>query len=315
MSLPKDAAAARIGWIGLGTLGQVMALKLQQHRAAASLSPLAVYNRTQSKCAAVEQAGANVAATVTEVALCSNVLFLSLFDDQSVKTVVGQIINFYTSANCTETAEPLLIADTTTVQPQTTEWVKEQIRHPALRRPIEFSQTPVWGAPPAARAAQLVLVTSSKHEQLLRSIAVPAIARTTIDCGDDPARAAKFKIMGNFMIASAIEALGEAYAVAHESGISRELYLKFVEEVLPAPPIVGYARKMAEEGGEASKSQVGFTVRGGLKDVGYAIDVAENVGMTLPIAQLARQHLEWVLDNGEADWDWSSLAFALRKPE
>ncbi|KAJ2077421.1 hypothetical protein H4R24_005148 [Coemansia sp. RSA 988] len=313
MSLPKDATAARIGWIGLGTLGQVMALKLQQHRTAANQSPLTVYNRTQSKCVVVEQAGANVADSVTDVAVSSNVLFLSLFDDQSVKKVVGQIIEFYSSAKSTEITEPLLIADTTTVQPQTTEWVKKQVCQSALRRPIEFSQTPVWGAPPAAHAANLVLVTSSRHEQLLRSIAVPAIARTIINCGDDPVRAAKFKIMGNFMIASMIEALGQAFAVAHESGISRELYLKFVEEVLPAPPIVGYARKMAEEDGEASKSQVGFTVRGGLKDVGYAIGVAEDVGMTLPIAELAREHLNWVLDNGEADWDWSSLAFALRK--
>ncbi|KAJ1784756.1 hypothetical protein LPJ59_006289, partial [Coemansia sp. RSA 2399] len=129
----------------------------------------------------------------------------------------------------------------------------------------------------------------------------------------DQAAAAKFKIMGNFMIGAVIESLGEAMAVAHEIGVGRETYLEFVKEVFPVPPVLGYAAKMVDQGGEAAKTQVGFTVPGGMKDVGYAIDVAKSVGMRLPVAELAYEHLQWVKDNGNPDWDWSSLAYALRK--
>ncbi|KAJ2757274.1 hypothetical protein GGI19_000208 [Coemansia pectinata] len=315
MSLFSDCIVdnLRVGWIGLGAMGGEMARNLQVYRTAAGLSPISVYNRTVSKCDKLATLGAQVYASASDVASVSDVVFLSLFNGEAVKSVVTEILN---SSSCTQ---PLLIADLTTVHPDSTQWVLDELdrrrRESLLLRPVEFSQTPVWGAPPAAKAAKLVFVSSGASRSVLESLAVPAFARTAIDCSDDPVRAAKFKILGNFMIASIVETLGEAMAVAEETGIGRELYLEFVKEMFPVPPAVGYAAKMTEDGGEASKTQVGFTVLGGMKDVGYAIDLAKSVGMRLPIAELALEHLQWVNDKGDPNWDWSSLAFALRKKQ
>ncbi|KAJ2026075.1 hypothetical protein GGI03_005185 [Coemansia sp. RSA 2337] len=314
MSLFSSCAVdkLRVGWIGLGAMGGEMARNLQAHRTALGLSPISVYNRTASKCDAVTKLGAQACGSASDVANASDVVFLSLFDGDAVKSVVAEILG-----NSATGMQPLLIADLTTVHPDSTQWVLDELdrrrRECALPRPVEFSQTPVWGAPPAARAARLVFVSSGASRSVLESLAVPAFARAAIDCGDDVVRAAKFKILGNFMIASTVETLGEAMAVAEETGIGRELYLEFVKEMFPIPPAVGYATKMTEERGEASKTNVGFTVRGGIKDVGYAIDLAKSVGMRLPIAELALEHLQWVNDKGDPNWDWSSLAFALRK--
>ncbi|KAJ2308750.1 hypothetical protein IWW55_000253 [Coemansia sp. RSA 2706] len=309
--LSSDTASVRVGWIGLGTMGLEMARNLQRHRASTGQTPITVYNRTQSKCAAVVEHGAHTVTSPAQVADASDVVFLSLLNDQAVKSVVTEILDALTVSSA-----PLLIADTTTVHPDTTQWVLDQIsqRQQQLRRPVKFCQTPVWGAPPAAKAAQLVFVVSAGDDNsALAAIAVPAFARTTLDCGGDSLKAARFKVLGNFMIGAIIESLGEAFAVAHETGVGRELYLDFVKEVLPVPPVLGYARKMVEENGDAAKTQVGFNVRGGMKDVSYAIDVAKSAGMTLPVAELAHEHLQWVLDNGDESWDWSSLAYALRK--
>ncbi|KAJ1925001.1 hypothetical protein GGI09_003463 [Coemansia sp. S100] len=314
MSLFSSCAVdkLRVGWIGLGAMGGEMARNLQAHRTALGLSPISVYNRTASKCDALAKLGAQACGSASDVANASDVVFLSLFDGDAVKSVFAEILD-----NSAAGMQPLLIADLTTVHPDSTRWVLDELdrrrRECALPRPVEFSQTPVWGAPPAAKAARLVFVSSGASRSVLESLAVPAFARTAIDCGDDVVRAAKFKILGNFMIASTVETLGEAMAVAEETGIGRELYLEFVKEMFPIPPAVGYATKMTEERGEASKTNVGFTVRGGIKDVGYAIDLAKSVGMRLPIAELALEHLQWVNDKGDPNWDWSSLAFALRK--
>ncbi|KAJ2007987.1 hypothetical protein GGI04_001311 [Coemansia thaxteri] len=315
----------RIGWIGLGAMGAEMARNLQVHRSTAGLSSINVHNRTMAKCEPLAAHGAVVLESASAVANASDVVFLSLFNDDAVKSVIGEILGAVAVADSTE--QPLVIADMTTVHPSTTQWVLDEVarymsqedkntKSPSTtrRRPVEFSQTPVWGAPPAAKAARLVFVSSGgAHRSILESIAVPAFARTSIDCGENPVRAAKFKILGNFMIAAVIESLGQAMAVAEETGIGRELYNEFVKEVFPIPPVAGYAAKMTDDGGEASKTRVNFSVPGGMKDVGYAIDLAKSVGMRLPVAELAYEHLEWVLNNGDPSWDWSSLVYALRK--
>ncbi|KAJ1955174.1 hypothetical protein GGI12_005622, partial [Dipsacomyces acuminosporus] len=322
-SLPKHRDAARlssgaynatVGWIGLGKMGEAMALNLQAYRSANSLPSIHVYNRTASKCQAAKENGASVSAAPSELAQACSVVFICLANDGAVKSVISEMLESISGEPAADRA-PLVIADITTVHPQTTQWVIGQIaeRQGSLTRQVEFCQTPVWGAPPAAKAAKLVYVVSGSARSLLEEIAVPAFARKAIDVGQDQVRAAKFKILGNFMVAATIESLGEAMAVADETGIGRELYLEFVREVFPVPPVLGYAEKMVDENGEACKTRVGFTVPGGMKDVGYAVDLARQAGMRLPVAELAYDHLQWVLDNGDADWDWSSLSLALRK--
>ncbi|KAJ1844691.1 hypothetical protein LPJ73_005086 [Coemansia sp. RSA 2703] len=313
MTSSVSTAGLRIGFVGLGTMGQAMALNLHAHRIANGDPPLAVYNRTAAKVQPLEAQGAVVYESASAVAANSDVVFISLFNGDAVKQVVGEILDSLADAPKSNT--PLVIADTTTVHPSVPTWIVEQVslRQESLGRPVQFSQTPVWGAPPAAVAAKLVLVTSGSASELIEAIAVPAFARVALNCGADVARAAKFKILGNFMIAAIIEAMGEAFAVADESGIGRELYLEFIKQMFPVPSFVAYGSRMVDQAGEASKTQVSFTVPGGMKDVGYAIDVAKDVGMRLPIAELAYEHLQWVKDNGDPNWDWSSLAFALRK--
>lgn len=310
------ANISNIGFIGMGKMGLAMAANLQNYRVANNLPSIGVYNRTPSKCQPVVEAGATAYDSPAELASNSGVVFLCLFNDDAVKQVVSEILSESAAR------DKLVIADSTTVHPDTTEWVLQQIQDQGAADRIEFVQAPVWGAPPAAIAAKLVLVLGSNNAETrsqLKEIAVPSFARVAIECAGTPAepngmvRAAKFKILGNNMISSIIESLGESMAVAHKTGVGRKMYLDFIKEVLPVAPVVGYARKMVEEDGEAAKTQIAFTVDGGMKDVGYAIDVAKDVGMRLPVAELAYEHLQWVKDNGDAGWDWSSLPYALLK--
>ncbi|KAJ2455082.1 hypothetical protein EV183_001011 [Coemansia sp. RSA 2336] len=298
-----DTKTVRIGWIGLGKMGIEMACNMQRHRKEHGLSDITVYNRTASKCQAVVELGAQAASSLLEVVQASDLLFFSLFGDDAVKQAMADIL-------ASDIQSPLLIADTSTISPDTTKEILKLIE--AARKPVKFCQTPVWGIPAAARAAQLVFVLSAGTDNAaLTEIVVPAIARTTLDCGDDPVKAVQFKILGNFLISSTLEAVSEGMAVVREAGISPGLYLQFIKEMMPARSIVGHASKLVDD--EASKKDVAFSVAGGMKDVRHAIGVAESVGMKLPIAELTLQHLQWVADNGDVNWDWSALSYALRK--
>ncbi|KAJ2377945.1 hypothetical protein IW150_001092 [Coemansia sp. RSA 2607] len=306
-------AGLRIGFVGLGNMGQAMALNMQAHRVANGNPPISVYNRTPSKTLPLAEKGALVCESPSAVAANSDVVFLSLFNGDSVKQVLSEIFNALTGGPKSD--NPLIIADTTSVHPETSRWVIDQLaaRQKSFCRQVEFSQTPVWGVPRTAMDAKLVIVTSGSSRKLIEALAVPAIARLALDCGTDVSCAAKFKILGNFMIGAVMEALAEAMAVAEETGIGRELYLEFVKEMFPVPPVVVHATMMTAQSGEAAKSQVNLNVPGAMKDVCAAIDVAGEAEMRLPIAELVREHLQWVIDNGDSNWDCTSLAFALRK--
>lgn len=52
-----------------------------------------------------------------------------------------------------------------------------------------------------------------------------ALGQETIVVGDDPARANVIKIAGNFLLVAAIEAIGEAFALARKHGIAPTVLL------------------------------------------------------------------------------------------
>src|ERR1035438_407430 len=72
-----------IGFIGLGIMGQPMALNLIR-----SGHKLAVYNRTPGKTAALEAAGARVAATPADAVRDANIVMIIVSDSAAVESVV-----------------------------------------------------------------------------------------------------------------------------------------------------------------------------------------------------------------------------------
>lgn len=73
----------RVGFIGLGRMGSVMA-----HNLLRAGFKLTVYNRTPTKARSLVEVGASQAASPKEAALGADVVITSLMDDQSVLDVV-----------------------------------------------------------------------------------------------------------------------------------------------------------------------------------------------------------------------------------
>jgi 3-hydroxyisobutyrate dehydrogenase len=73
------------GFIGLGVMGQPMALRL-----ARAATPLVVWNRTAARCEPLRDAGASVAATAAEVFQRARTVVLMLADDTAIDAVLGR---------------------------------------------------------------------------------------------------------------------------------------------------------------------------------------------------------------------------------
>jgi len=129
------------------------------------------------------------------------------------------------------------------------------------------------------------------------------MGRKIIDVGSNVERAASFKLNGNFLILGIIEILAEGMTLAEKTGVGSELLYEFIKEFLPAPSFLGYGKKIL--GNEFDDA--GFTVTGGLKDANHLRRLAASVDATIPVIDLAHQHLITSRANGGVEKDWSSL--------
>ncbi|KAK8062390.1 hypothetical protein PG997_014487 [Apiospora hydei] len=136
-----------VGWIGLGSMGSAMAKNIQKHLATAGMNqpPLRVYNRTASRCAALEELGAKRCESVAKLARDSDIVFISSSADDAVLSIVEQIVN-------SGEVEGKVVLDTTTVHPDTTQAVAATL----ASKGAHFAAMPVFGATPTAEAGQLL---------------------------------------------------------------------------------------------------------------------------------------------------------------
>jgi 3-hydroxyisobutyrate dehydrogenase-like beta-hydroxyacid dehydrogenase len=131
-----------------------------------------------------------------------------------------------------------------------------------------------------------------------------AVGRGVTRLGDSASSANVVKLAGNFIIASMIEAVGEAFALARKSGVPPEAFLDVFGSVFARSPIFErYAALIAKESHEP-----GFKARLGLKDLSLALAAGESLRVPMPLASLLHDHLLTAVAQGNGELDWSVIA-------
>ena len=110
-----------------------------------------------------------------------------------------------------------------------------------------------------------------------------AIGQKTWVVGDRPSQANVVKICGNFMLASAIETLSEASALANAYGVpTRTLFEVMTSTLFAAPAYQIYGKIIADKKFEPP----GFRMKLGFKDVRLALMAGEEAKVPLPFASV-----------------------------
>ena len=118
------------------------------------------------------------------------------------------------------------------------------------------------------------------------------------------------KLLGNFMIASTIEMLGESLALAEKAGLDPSRLLGMLTGTLfGAPVIKRYGQLVADTAFEPA----GFQLALGLKDVNLALGAGEELRVPLPLASLVRERMLTALAQGRERFDWSGFASVIRE--
>lgn len=279
----------KIGFIGLGRMGGHVAANLL--KAGHSVT---VWNRSQGPVQELVAKGA-IAAKSPEDALQGDAVFSMLANDAVMREVglAGALLD--------KAAKGLVHVNLATIS---VEFAKElQAAHKA--RGLGYLSAPVFGRPEMAETGQLVAVVAGDADALAKMGSVfPAVTARVVPVGDEAEKANLFKICGNFMIASELEAIGEAFALLRKGGVDPALF----HDVLAGRLFTGavfkaYGLMVLNHQYEPA----GFALTLGLKDVNLARSAAGALGVEMPIAELLKTHYEQAIAWGWQDKDWSAI--------
>ena len=280
-----------IGFIGLGNMGRGMAASLitAGHR-------LTVYNRSPDKAEALVEQGATAARTVAE-ASHAEVVFTMLSDDRAVEAVVFGEDGVVAS----------LAAGATHVSSSTISVaLSERLAGAHADAGQRYAAAPVFGRPDAAAAAKLFVIAAGAPQVLQPLSALfDAIGQRTFVVSDQPHTANLVKLSGNFLLAAAIESVGEAVALVAKAGVDRQQYVDILTSTLfTAPAYATYGGLIARQEFEPA----GFAASLGLQDVRLVLAAAEQLEVPLPVASVLRDRLLTLVATGGGHLDWSALA-------
>jgi 3-hydroxyisobutyrate dehydrogenase-like beta-hydroxyacid dehydrogenase len=279
-----------IGFIGLGNMGKAIAANLirADHQ-------LYVWNRSRAPAEELAALGARIAAKPADTAH-GVVLMSMLADDDAYRTVLleGGVLAH---------ASPGLIhVNLGTISVA----LARELAQLHRERGIAYVAAPVFGRPEVAQSAKLNVVVAGEPGPLERvAPLLAAISARVWPVGAEPERANAVKLAGNFMIASAIETMGEAAALVQAHGVSAGEFLTILTSTLFAAPVYQtYGRLIAERRYEPAA----FKLELGLKDVRLALQAGDAARVPLPFASVLRDHFLEALAAGKGGQDWAALA-------
>jgi 3-hydroxyisobutyrate dehydrogenase-like beta-hydroxyacid dehydrogenase len=164
---------------------------------------------------------------------------------------------------------------------------------------------PVFGRPEAAAEGKLFVMVGGVPEAVKTCMPLfDVIGQKTFVMSERPEAANLVKLSGNFLIASVIEALGEAIALVSKGGLDKQDYLNLLTSTLFSAPIYKiYGDLIVGQKFEPA----GFAAPLGQKDIRLALAAAEDLRVPMPIASLLRDRFLTLLAHGGEALDWSAI--------
>lgn len=282
--------------IGMGRMGAAMARRLNTVGAS-----LVVYNRTRAKAQAIaDETGAAVADTPREAASAAPVVLVSLADDRACLEAYSGDDGVAAGAG-----PGTVIADTSTIDPQTAHRLGEMVE----RRAGRMLDSPVSGSVPLIERGELTVMVGGDAQDLEQARPVfDILAKKVFHVGPRGA-GSTMKLAVNGVVHALNQAVAEALVLAEKAGVERSAAYEVFASSAAAAPFVLYKRAAFERPDE---TPVAFSLDLVAKDYDLILDLAERVGATMQQAEIGRRTAAAAIEAGFGERDMSALADYLR---
>jgi 2-hydroxy-3-oxopropionate reductase len=282
--------AERIGFVGLGIMGEPMARNLME-----AGYELVLYNRTEEKAKELAQEGtAEVAAGPREVAENSDIIITMLPDSPQVEEVVageGGVLEGL--------GEGCLVVDMSTISPVVTRELAERVE----QRGASMLDAPVSGGDVGAQQGALSIMVGGSEEDFERTRPLfDVMGKAATHVG--PVGAGQVvKACNQIVVALTIEAVSEALVLGSKAGVKPEKVVEALSGGLAGSAVM-----------EAKKVKFfdhdfdpGFRIELHHKDLGIALATGREYGVSLPVTAIVDQMLEALKAKGRGDRDHSAI--------
>ncbi|MBD48420.1 MAG: 2-hydroxy-3-oxopropionate reductase [Dehalococcoidia bacterium] len=264
-------AVQRIGFIGLGIMGKPMALNLL-----AAGYTLTVYNRTQSKTVALEQAGAKLASSPKQVSENSDVIITMVSDSPDVQEIVLGSHGILEGI-----CHNSIVIDMSTISPSMTKTLSQRLSE----KGASMLDAPVSGSSWAAEDGTLSIMVGGDKEIFEKCLPIfETLGKTIVHIG--PIGMGQVcKLVNQVIVAGTLASVCEGLLLGSKSGVD-------LENVFQA--ITGGAAnswQLENLGSRIIKRDFdpGFTVKLMLKDQRLINQASEELELPMPVSSIARQ--------------------------
>jgi 3-hydroxyisobutyrate dehydrogenase len=207
--------SAPVGFIGLGAMGEPMALNLVK-----AGTPLLVWNRSPAKSAILGKAGAAVAKDAAEVFSRCEVVIFMLVDGAAMDAVLARGDRTFA-----DRVKGRTLINMATPAPAYSKSLAADVRAAGGR----YVEAPVSGSRKPAESGQLVAIVAGEPDvvQSVRPLLAP-MCRSVIACGAVP-NALFMKLAVNVFLTAVVTGLAEAAYFAQGHGLDLAQFVSVID--------------------------------------------------------------------------------------
>lgn len=279
--------SVRVGFVGLGSIGRPMAQRL----AAADASVVAelwVYDVAPDPVAELAAAGAKAAGSVGELATAVDVLCVMVRDDDQVREVLGEVL---AHAGRRTGEERLVVAVHSTVAPST----PADLADTAAHQEVLVVDAPVSGGPMGAAEGTLAVLVGGSAEAFAAVAPVLRVLGSKVVHAGQVGAGTRFKLARNLLHFVSFTAATEAQRLAEAAGLDLVALgdvVRHTDAITGGPGAIMHRDRTSQLDPEDFWHGVFSHVRAlGEKDLGFACELADELGVDVPLARLALDRL------------------------
>ena len=271
-----------LGFIGLGVMGGRMCRNL----ARGSGKRVVGFDVEPERIAECRRAGVDTGTSVADVAARAGIVFMCLPGEPQVRDVClgpGGLVEHVRAGQ--------VVVDMTTA----TADVDREVAAALAAKGARFADAPVARGVPAAEDGTLAITVGASEEVLARIEPYLRCMGTEVSHCGGVGNGQVMKLMNNMLVFQAVSALAEAMAIATRAGVDRSR----VFEILSRGSADSYVlRKHGAHmtSGEYPDDQ--FPTTYSLKDLRYALDLAERTGVDARGARVVEERFVEAIEKG-----------------
>ncbi len=284
--MAEEARPRPVGFVGLGNIGRPMALRLT-----GGATPLWVHDLDPGPVAELQRAGARVAAGPGELACLVDVLCVMVREDQQVHDVLADVLAGLAATPRRPGSAPLTVVVHSTVAPGTPAVLAEQ----AGRHGVLLVDAPVSGGAVGAADGSLAIMVGGSDEAYAACRSTLERMGTLVVHAGPIGAGTRMKLARNLVHFVSFAAVTEAQRLAEAGGLdllALGQVVRHTDALTGGPGAIMHRATTAPPAADDFWLGVHEHVAAlGEKDLGHAIELGDELGVTTPLARLALARL------------------------